>query len=551
MQITKSSGTIFWIIIGIIFFIPFNGNVHLFDWDEINFAEISREMLVQHNFLEPHINFISFTEKPPLYFWLQAFSMKLFGINEYAARFPNALLGVIVLPVLFRMGTKLRNTTLGMFWALAYFGAILPALYFKSGIIDPVFNFFIFLSVCSIFSAAANKKKQQKYLASLLIAGLFTGLAILTKGPVAILITGLTLITLFIVNRFKWFISFADLLIYIAAALITTSVWLLLNYFQSGNKFIIEFTIRQWALLTTADAGHGGFLLYHFVVILFGCFPAAAFMIIGFFNNEKNSEEVALFKKWMTVLFWVVLMLFTLVNTKIVHYSSLCYYPLSFLAALSIENLIIGRWKYSRWTTVIICFTALPLIIAPFALSYLVKHMDTLKGLLTQDQFAVENIAAKIVWTGVEFVPGVLMLLTLIVYIVLINKNKKYAAINCLFWGTAIWIQLGLFFYIKNIEGISQRANIEFWQSKKMEDSYFATYGYKSYTQYFYGAVKAQANPKANDMDWLLKGVVDKSVYISCKTTSHAQLENEIKDARFLYHKNGFYFYVRQPVYLR
>ena len=88
---------VFLSLLGLLFFIPFLGHVHLFDWDEINFAEISREMLVRNNFLEPHINFISFTEKPPLYFWLQALSMKLFGINEFAARFPNALLGAIVL----------------------------------------------------------------------------------------------------------------------------------------------------------------------------------------------------------------------------------------------------------------------------------------------------------------------------------------------------------------------------------------------------------------------------------------------------------------------
>jgi len=31
------------------FFVPFLGAVHLFDWDEINFAESAREMLVTGN----------------------------------------------------------------------------------------------------------------------------------------------------------------------------------------------------------------------------------------------------------------------------------------------------------------------------------------------------------------------------------------------------------------------------------------------------------------------------------------------------------------------
>ena len=550
MQLTKTSGTIFWLIIGIIFFIPFNGNVHLFDWDEINFAEISREMLVRNNFLEPHINFISFTEKPPLYFWLQAMSMKLFGINEFAARFPNALLGAIVLPVLFRIGTSIRSARVGMFWALAYFGSVLPALYFKSGIIDPVFNFFIFLSVCYIIKAA-EQKQEKGYFVSLIVAGIFTGIAILTKGPVALLVIGLTLVTFFIIKKFTWYISFGGLLVYGLSSLFVTSIWLFINYLQTGNKFIIEFTIRQWQLLTTADAGHGGFFLYHFVVLFFGCFPAIAFTIVSFFNKETDTGKAKEYKMWMSVLFWVVLILFTLVNTKIVHYSSLCYYPLSFLAALSIDNILSKKWRYKTWMTVVICISSLPFILAPFVLNYLVKNIDQLKPLLAEDPFAVENLAAKITWSSLEFIPGLLMLATVIIFIILIYKNKTAKGLQLLFWSTAIWVQLGLYLYIKNIEGYSQRANIEFWQTKQNEDCYLTTYNYKSYTQYFYGNVKPQQNILANDMEWLLKGNIDKPVYISCKTNNYQQFQTEVKDAKLLYNKNGFYFFIRSPVYLR
>ena len=40
-----------------IFFLPFLGGVHLFDWDEINFAECSREMVLRGDYLRPQINF--------------------------------------------------------------------------------------------------------------------------------------------------------------------------------------------------------------------------------------------------------------------------------------------------------------------------------------------------------------------------------------------------------------------------------------------------------------------------------------------------------------
>jgi len=43
-------------------FVPFLGGVHLFDWDEINFAEAAREMIVTGDYLTVQINFQPFWE---------------------------------------------------------------------------------------------------------------------------------------------------------------------------------------------------------------------------------------------------------------------------------------------------------------------------------------------------------------------------------------------------------------------------------------------------------------------------------------------------------
>ena len=104
---SKRQSRIYLIIIilsGIFFFIPYLGHVHLFDWDEINFAESAREMIVTGNYHQVQINFQPFAEKPPLFFWLQVSSMKMFGINEFAARFPNAIFGIITLVTFFFIG---------------------------------------------------------------------------------------------------------------------------------------------------------------------------------------------------------------------------------------------------------------------------------------------------------------------------------------------------------------------------------------------------------------------------------------------------------------
>src|SRR5450631_2861476 len=82
-------------------FFPFLGVVHLFDWDEINFAECAREMLVTHDYFTVRINFQPFWEKPPLFIWMSAACMKLFGVSEFSARLPDALCGIVTLLVIF------------------------------------------------------------------------------------------------------------------------------------------------------------------------------------------------------------------------------------------------------------------------------------------------------------------------------------------------------------------------------------------------------------------------------------------------------------------
>ncbi len=114
-----------------ILFIPFIGNVHLFDWDEINFAESAREMIVSGDYSTVRIDFKAFHEKPPFFIWMQVVSMKIFGINEFAARFPNAIIGIISLLIIFNIGNKLYNYKFGVFWTILYAGSFLPHFILK------------------------------------------------------------------------------------------------------------------------------------------------------------------------------------------------------------------------------------------------------------------------------------------------------------------------------------------------------------------------------------------------------------------------------------
>jgi 4-amino-4-deoxy-L-arabinose transferase-like glycosyltransferase len=168
------------------FFIPFLGSVHLFDWDEINFAESAGEMLVTGNFSRVQIDFQPFWEKPPLFFWIQAGCMKIFGVNELAARLPDAVFGIISLLTIYFIGKKLKDEKFGLIWALAYMGSFLPHLYFKTGIIDPVYNYFIFLTIIFIYKVI-NEPQEKRSPLYAISGGISIGLATLTKGPVGFL----------------------------------------------------------------------------------------------------------------------------------------------------------------------------------------------------------------------------------------------------------------------------------------------------------------------------------------------------------------------------
>ena len=188
------------VLVALLLFVPGLGAVHLFDWDEINFAEIAREMIVTGDYLRPQIDFQPFQEKPPLFMWMQALCMLVFGVGEFAARLPDAICGIVTLVVLYRMGTRLRNEVFGLLWVLAYVGSILPHLYFRSGIIDPWFNLFIFLGLHQFIQGTQDGSLKRS-----LLSGAFIGLAVMTKGPAAILIIGLVVLAYWALRRFSRF----------------------------------------------------------------------------------------------------------------------------------------------------------------------------------------------------------------------------------------------------------------------------------------------------------------------------------------------------------
>ena len=532
-------------ILGCISYLPFLGGVHLFDWDEVNFAEISREMIILNDYTRVHVNFEPFWEKPPLFFWLQVICMKFIGINEYAARLPNAIIGILTLITLFKCGTYYKNQKFGLTWALVYWGSILPHLYFRSGIIDPWFNFFIFLALFYYYKYLRLRLSDHIDKKILIFSGLALGIAVITKGQVAILLYGLCILVYYIATKFKHFPSIQSLFILLITTLLSSGIWLGYETYLNGTWFMETFTEYQIRLLTTHDAGHKGFFGYHFVVLLLGCFPASLFAILT--AKKKYRPEAAQQKilfKLMFVLLAVVLVVFSIVQSKIVHYSSLAYFPLTFLAASGISYLLKQENKLPALLNIGIISLSILFALITGILPVLGSNTDLLLPILEKDPFAVASLSAEVSWDCWRGLPALVIVLTMLTYI-LWSRNNKEKGIIALFIGTIIFVNSILFLQVNNIEAYSQRALIEFCKEHADEDAYIKIIGTKSYAQLFYGKKKQDEGPNSNNQEWLLSSdKLDKDAYFIVKIHKALDL-SKYPEVQELYRKNGFIFYKR------
>lgn len=525
---------------GALLFFPYLGSVHLFDWDEINFAESAREMLVTGNYTQVQINYEPFWEKPPLYFWLQAASMKIFGINEYAARFPNALLGVLTLLTFYFIGKKFYDEKFGFVWALCYAGSFLPFLYFKSGIIDPWFNYFIFLSV--YYLAVSLNVKNDKVTRKFIYSGLFAGLAILTKGPVALLIILITVLIYFSLKRFKVSVKFIYIFYFFITVFAVSFLWFGFETISNGPWFLKEFITYQLRLFSTPDAGHAQPFYYHFLIVAIGCFPISIFAAGKLFRKRIDDENE--FSLWMKILFWVVMILFSIVTTKIVHYSSLSYFPLSFLAAVYIKKIYDNGTGISKVMFVFLVFFGIIFSALLTALPLVFMNKESIYQYI-KDPFAVDCLKTNVVWGGYEYFTGILYFAALAVSFILLYRKRTFAGIYTMFASTALAVFIFLASAAPKIEAYSQAPAIEFFKRYAGSDVYMTTVGYKSYAQYFYFSVPPGQNPNAKDQAWLLLGATDKPVYIVVKSTAKKEIE-QYPDIKFVEQKGGFMLYLRE-----
>ena len=545
--VSPAKTKLFIIIIAALLFLPFLGKVHLFDWDEINFAEASREMIETSDYLRVHIDYEPFYEKPPLFFWVQVISMQIFGVNEFAARFPNAVIGIFALLILYSIGSKLHDKTFGVFWVMAYAGSILPYFYFRSGILDPLFNLFMFLSVWYIykfFTWSEGKNLDYVY------AGIFSGLAVLVKGPVGLLLPGLTFIIFNSLYFKKEKFRIVHMLLFGSVAMATAGIWFGVEYIVNGPTFLEAFFKYQVRLLTTGDAGFSGPVYYHIVVVLLGCFPASFFIFYAFGKGNTDQGSGNRFRSIMTILLVVVIVIFSIVKTKIVHYSSLSYYPVTYLGALALYSIFKGKIKSYMGLKISLIVSAVFTGLLISALALLGIYKNELIPYLTDD-YVKANLQADSVWYGFEPAIGLLLIGFTVAAIIFFNRHKVTEGATLLFGGTAVTLSLMLPLMLPQIENYVQGAPVAFYESLKGKDVYVKSVGFRSYADIYYSGKEKRNSAsgigiKHSEIEnFLIHGDVKKPAYLVTKINEREKW-TAIPTLEVLYEKNGFIFLKRK-----
>ena len=352
--------------------------------------------------------------------------------------------------------------------------------------------------------------------------------------------------------------------------LLVSFAWFGVETIKNGPFFLSEFIAYQIDLFLNPVASHGQPFYYHFVVLLIGCFPISVIALMMFQKQNYQNENQKYLVKWMAVLFFVVLILFSIVKTKIVHYSSLCYFPLTFLAAYVLDNLYANKitWKPVLQYILLIIGLALSLAFIVIPLAGFDEEIKRQFLPYMKDPFAQANFLIPVKWSTMQLVPGFVFLYFLVISIIRFFKKKTFEAARLLLFSTLITVQLILAWIVPSVEKHTQGAAIDFWKSHANEDAYIQPLGYDSYAHYFYGKVTEENRKPAkflayyethksenpsNIIDeknhlftqWLLEGNIDKTAYFCCIITKAEEFEKQY-NLKQIGKNGGFVFFERK-----
>ena len=213
------------------------------DTTEARYGEMARIMAETGDWITPYFDYnIPFWGKPPLVFWLQALSINIFGVNDFAPRLPSLLLTLATAGLIYHFVRTLKDEESAIWAITIYMTTLLVFILSGVVILDPVFTFATTLAYISFVMVLKKQGKKWGYLFFVAIA-----LGLLSKGPlVLVLVAGtIGLWLLFSLKRWRVFKMYPWLSGGLLLLIITLPWYILaelktpgfLDYFIIGEHF--------------------------------------------------------------------------------------------------------------------------------------------------------------------------------------------------------------------------------------------------------------------------------------------------------------------------
>ncbi len=178
--------------------------IPLMEVDAVQYANISREMMHSGNYLEVYDAGADYLDKPPMLFWLSALSMRLFGVNALAYRFPSFCFALIALYSCYRLCLIWYNKDIA--WISTLVLASCQAMFLINHDVrtDTMLMGWVTLSLWQLSAWYRSGKWVNFFIATVALAG-----GLMTKGPIALMIPVFAFLPHFILRRewrnfFRW-----------------------------------------------------------------------------------------------------------------------------------------------------------------------------------------------------------------------------------------------------------------------------------------------------------------------------------------------------------
>ncbi len=193
------SSTRYWFLLSLVVLAYIAGMfVTLFENDSAQFAVMAMRMVQENDFFTLIKGTEEYLDKPHMHYWLAALSYKIFGIHDWAYRIPAILVSLLGAYSCYGLGKLLYNKDIGRFSALIFMTAQTIVLSNIDVRTDAVLTGFTIFSIWQLVAYVERNSVK-----NIMLGALGAGLAFSTKGQIALVVIGVSLLCHLAYTR-KW-----------------------------------------------------------------------------------------------------------------------------------------------------------------------------------------------------------------------------------------------------------------------------------------------------------------------------------------------------------